>query len=136
MLAKYIQGLNFGLCTFKILNRSQSRTVQAWNLYGVQKKLFAFLTAESRSGSCWAATSQSDCKVICLQGSSIVLVTSSAGYVPEPPISLYGVTKTALVSLGKALANELGPEGIHVNCIAPGNKLEFCPETIQSFDWF
>ena len=48
------------------------------------------------------------------------MVASFAAYNPEPPIALYGVTKTAVVSLGKALANELGPEGIRVNCIAPG----------------
>lgn len=50
-------------------------------------------------------------------------MTSNAGYTPEPPISLYGVTKTALVGLGKALAHELGSDGIRVNCIAPGRAL-------------
>lgn len=54
------------------------------------------------------------------KGSSIVLVASTAAYSPEPPISLYGVTKASLVSLGRALANELGPDGIRVNSIAPG----------------
>lgn len=49
-----------------------------------------------------------------------MLIASNAAYCPEPPIALYGVTKTALVSLGKALANELGPEGIRVNAVAPG----------------
>lgn len=61
-----------------------------------------------------------------LQGSSAVLVASTAAYSPEPPISLYGVTKASLVSLGRALANELGPDGIRVNSIAPGpSKLSF-----------
>ena len=32
----------------------------------------------------------------------------------------YAVSKTALLGLTKALAEELGPEGIRVNCIAPG----------------
>ena len=30
------------------------------------------------------------------------------------------MSKTALFGLTKALAEELGPEGIRVNCIAPG----------------
>lgn len=32
----------------------------------------------------------------------------------------YSVSKTALIGLTKVLAQELGPEGIRVNCIAPG----------------
>lgn len=33
---------------------------------------------------------------------------------------MYAISKTALVALTKALAEELGPEGIRVNCVAPG----------------
>ena len=55
-----------------------------------------------------------------MQGSTVVLIASSGAYAPEPPISLYGVTKASLISLGRALAHELGPEGIRVNSIAPG----------------
>lgn len=33
---------------------------------------------------------------------------------------MYAVSKTALLGLTKGLAAELGPEGIRVNCIAPG----------------
>ncbi|KAF4687923.1 Dehydrogenase reductase SDR member 4 [Perkinsus olseni] len=36
------------------------------------------------------------------------------------PLAVYGVTKTALTGLMKALAQELGPEGIRVNALAPG----------------
>jgi dehydrogenase/reductase SDR family protein 4 len=48
------------------------------------------------------------------------MITSIAAYAPRQPIALYGVTKMALVSLSQALANELGPEGIRVNAVAPG----------------
>ena len=41
-------------------------------------------------------------------------------YSPSPPLGLYGVSKTALVALTKLLANELGAQGIRVNCVAPG----------------
>ncbi len=57
------------------------------------------------------------------QGSSIVVIASNAAYSLEPPIALYGVTKMALVSLSQALAAELGPEGIRVNAVAPGQSL-------------
>ena len=33
---------------------------------------------------------------------------------------MYAVSKTALLGLAKGLAAELGPEGITVNCVAPG----------------
>jgi len=36
----------------------------------------------------------------------------------------YAISKTALVALTKALAEELGPDGIRVNCVAPGTA---CP---------
>ena len=41
---------------------------------------------------------------------------------PVAPIALYAVSKTALLGLTRALAEELGPEGIRVNCIAPGAR--------------
>ena len=33
---------------------------------------------------------------------------------------MYSISKTALLALTKVLANELGSDGIRVNCIAPG----------------
>ncbi|KAJ4830655.1 hypothetical protein Tsubulata_033951 [Turnera subulata] len=53
------------------------------------------------------------------KGSSVILVSSIAGYDPHPSMSMYGVTKTALLGLTKALAKEMAPN-TRVNCIAPG----------------
>lgn len=53
-------------------------------------------------------------------GSSIVFVSSIGGFMPGPPLGLYGVSKSALNSLTKTLSLELGHELIRVNCVAPG----------------
>ena len=60
------------------------------------------------------------------QGGSIVFISSYTAYVPVAPIALYAVSKTALLSLTKALAEELGHTGIRVNCIAPGTVQPLC----------
>ena len=36
------------------------------------------------------------------------------------PMGPYAVSKTALLGLTKVLAQELGPDNIRVNCVAPG----------------
>lgn len=51
---------------------------------------------------------------------SLVFVSSNGAYKPAPPLGLYSVSKMALISLTKLMATELGPEGIRVNCLAPG----------------
>ena len=56
---------------------------------------------------------------------SIVFVSSYTAFNPMPPIAMYAVSKTALLGLTKALAEELGPDGIRVNCLAPGELLNF-----------
>jgi len=62
------------------------------------------------------------------QGSSVIIISSIAGYNPEKGLTMYGVTKTALLGLTKALAGEMGPN-TRVNCIAPG----FVPTRFASF---
>ena len=64
------------------------------------------------------------------RGGSLVFVSSYTAFAPCPPIAMYAVSKTALLGLTKALAEELGPDGIRVNCIAPGivpTKVEWAP---------
>ncbi|KAH7672247.1 dehydrogenase/reductase SDR family member 4 protein [Dioscorea alata] len=53
------------------------------------------------------------------KGSSVILISSIGGYFPHAKLAMYGVTKTALLGLTKALAAEMSPD-TRVNCIAPG----------------
>jgi dehydrogenase/reductase SDR family member 4 len=51
---------------------------------------------------------------------SILIISSQAGYTPFSSIGVYSVSKTALFSMTKLLAEELAKFKIRVNCIAPG----------------
>nr|ABK22313.1 unknown [Picea sitchensis] len=53
------------------------------------------------------------------QESSIIIISSIAAYSPEASMAMYGVTKTALLGLTKALAAEMAPN-TRVNTVAPG----------------
>ena len=67
---------------------------------------------------------------------SIVTVSSMWGQVGASCEAAYSATKGAVIALTKALAKELGPSGIRVNCVAPGVILtDMCsgldPETLE-----
>jgi 3-oxoacyl-[acyl-carrier protein] reductase len=54
------------------------------------------------------------------QRGSIVTVSSMWGEVGASCEVGYSATKGAVIAMTKALAKELGPSGIRVNCVAPG----------------
>ena len=54
------------------------------------------------------------------QTGAIVTVSSMWGQVGASCEAAYSATKGAVIALSKALAQELGPSHIRVNCIAPG----------------
>jgi len=59
------------------------------------------------------------------RGSSVVFISSYTAFNPAPPIGMYAVSKTALLGLTKALAEELGyadggEMSVRVNCVCPG----------------
>ena len=54
------------------------------------------------------------------QKGCIITVSSMWGQVGASCEAAYSATKGAVIALTKALAQELGPSGITVNCVAPG----------------
>lgn len=53
-------------------------------------------------------------------GGAIVNISSIGGVSPEPGLGLYSVSKAALISLTKVMAQEWGADGIRANVICPG----------------
>ena len=54
------------------------------------------------------------------QAGNIITVSSMWGQVGASCEVAYSATKGAVIAMTKALAQELGPSGIRVNCVAPG----------------
>ena len=54
------------------------------------------------------------------QKGAIITVSSMWGQVGASCEAAYSATKGAIIALTKALAKELGPSGVRVNCVAPG----------------
>ncbi|GAB2964548.1 SDR family oxidoreductase [Streptomyces pseudoechinosporeus] len=72
-------------------------------------------------------------------GGSIVNVASLTWHGVLPNLAAYVATKGAAVALTRALARELGPHEIRVNCVSPGafptaaEKIHEDPEAYQAF---
>ena len=54
------------------------------------------------------------------QRGCVITVSSMWGQIGASCEAAYSATKGAVIALTKALAKELGPSGIRVNCVAPG----------------
>lgn len=73
-------------------------------------------------------------------GGNIVVVSSISARVAVPAQSVYGASKAAVDHLIRSWARELGPKGIRVNGVAPGNVETdilgvggIAPETIEQW---
>lgn len=53
-------------------------------------------------------------------GASVIITASVQSFDPSPDLLDYGMTKSALMGLTRALAEEQGERGIRVNAVAPG----------------
>lgn len=53
-------------------------------------------------------------------GASIINTSSIQGYEPSPQLIDYATTKAGIIAFTQALAQQLAPDGIRVNTVAPG----------------
>jgi NAD(P)-dependent dehydrogenase (short-subunit alcohol dehydrogenase family) len=69
-------------------------------------------------------------------GGKIVNISSGTPFRGVPFLLHYVTSKGAIVALTRALAKELGRDGIHVNCVAPGftmsDGVQAHPEVIEA----
>jgi NAD(P)-dependent dehydrogenase (short-subunit alcohol dehydrogenase family) len=100
------------------------------NVGGVKLRLDGFL-ATTDDDFAWAmqmnffialrATRAALVPMLAQGGGAIVNVCSvNAFFQPDGGTIDYGAAKAALLNLSKSLAQEFGPQGIHVNCVSPG----------------
>lgn len=54
------------------------------------------------------------------EGGAIINVSSTGGFRASGGLGAYSVSKAAIIMLTQVTAKEWGPDGIRVNCIAPG----------------
>jgi NAD(P)-dependent dehydrogenase (short-subunit alcohol dehydrogenase family) len=59
-------------------------------------------------------------KMLPKQSGSIINISSMAAQYGLPKVIAYSASKTAIEGMTRAMAVELSPQGIRVNCIAPG----------------
>jgi len=62
----------------------------------------------------------------------IIHISSIMGFASAGGRNAYSATKSALLGLARASANDLGPFGITVNCLAPGPFLTDLPVSLLS----
>ncbi len=66
------------------------------------------------------AVRQSARRMVISGGGRIVLFSGGGAATPFPRYTSYACAKTSVVRLTETLAEELGPLGIEINCVAPG----------------
>ena len=97
---------NAGICHYGLMSMTDSETfdrIFAVNVKGVYHCVNAAMPFFLRK--------QSGC---------VITVSSMWGQVGASCEAAYSASKGAVIALTKALAKELGPSGIRVNCVAPG----------------
>jgi 3-oxoacyl-[acyl-carrier protein] reductase len=82
--------------------------------------------------STWLMVKEAKHDLIDTQG-SIITVSSILAHNGNNTNALYITSKMAVIGLTRALARELGPEGVRANCVAPGAirtewEIEFDPD--------
>lgn len=85
----------------------------------VTEEDFDFVAGTNVKAAYFAAKAVARGMIASGRGGSIIHVSSMMGHVAGPDRTAYVTSKHAVEGLSKAMAIELGPHGIRVNCVAP-----------------
>jgi 3-oxoacyl-[acyl-carrier protein] reductase len=77
------------------------------------------ILAVNLKGVFWG-TAAAGCVMSASKRGAIVNVASSGGETAAPNLSMYGMSKAAVIQLTRVAAAELGPLGVRANSVAPG----------------
>jgi 3-oxoacyl-[acyl-carrier protein] reductase len=117
-----------------------SGRIDVWaNVAGIIRNSFVVDTSEEEldailavnlKGVYWGCAAAGRVMAVAGRG-TIVNVASAGGEVPAPTLSVYGMTKAAVIQLTRTVAAELGPKGVRANAVAPG----FVETSMTSRNW-
>lgn len=79
---------------------------------------YALVTSVNQAGVYWGTAAA--IRAMKEHGGSIVNIASAGGDMPAPMISVYAMTKAAVMMITRSAATEAGEFGIRVNAVAPG----------------
>lgn len=117
-------GINIASRDMFDISTQDFERIQSVNVLGVfftLREAAAHMIERGRSGDC---------------GGSLVSIASTASVHGAARNEHYGASKGAVVSLTRAMAVELAPEGIRVNSILPGWTRSDMTERLQGWDKF
>ena len=77
------------------------------------------IVAVNQKGVYWGSAAAARAMSAAGRG-SIINVSSTGGEVAAPMLSVYSMTKAAVIALTRTLAAEVGRHGVRVNAVAPG----------------
>ena len=77
-------------------------------------------TIDANLKSIYACCGEAARAMLPKRSGTMILISSTAGQRGEAFHSHYAASKGAIIAMTKSLAAELGPQGITVNCVAPG----------------
>lgn len=79
---------------------------------------YTFVTGVNQAGVYWGTAAA--LRAMQTHGGSIINIASAGGDMPAPMISVYAMTKAAVMMITRSAAIEGGAHGIRVNAVAPG----------------
>ena len=101
------------------MSKDQWRTTLAVNVdsvFGLTQAAVAHMLKQGRTKS----SPSGEEAALAQPAGHVVFVSSTAGQRGEAFHADYAASKGAIISLTKSLSSELAPQGISVNCVAPG----------------